>query len=274
MPTTLSIIGFGSMGSAILRGAVEAGVLEAESVLVIEPDDGRREQARRLGCVVSAEARFAWDSPHVLLAVKPQVFASVAEQMGPAPAASDGVIVTSIMAGLSSAAIRQVLGGNTRIIRAMPNTPCRVKAGMTALAIGEGARSGDEHFPVMLFASMGRVVKVEEHLLHAVTAVSGSGPAYVFLLAESMEQAGIQAGLDHHTARTLAYQTILGAGRMLTADGDGSHAPVSADALRTQVTSPGGTTAAALEVFFEAEFPQIVAEAILAARDRAVELGR
>lgn len=262
------------MGSAILRGAAEAGVLDPSTVLVIEPDDGRREEARRLGCVVSAEARFAWDSPQILLAVKPQVFAKVADQMGPAPAGTSGVVVTSIMAGLSSATIRQALGGNTRIIRAMPNTPCRVKAGMTAIAMGDGARAGDEHFPLMLFASLGRVVKVEEHLLHAVTAVSGSGPAYVFLLAESMEQAGIQAGLDPHTARTLAYQTILGAGRLLTADGDASHGPISADALRSQVTSPGGTTAAALEVFFEAEMPQIVAEAILAARDRAVELGR
>ncbi len=138
---------------------------------------------------------------------------------------------------------------------------------MTAIALGEGAQPGDELFVHDLFRAVGQVVQVDESHMHAATAVSGSGPAYVFLLAEAMEQAGTQIGLDARTARRLAYQTILGAGRLLAED-----TRASADALRTAVTSPGGTTAAALEVLFEKELPQIVTEAITAARDRGIEL--
>ena len=171
------------------------------------------------------------------------------------------------MAGLSSASIRQGLGGLVRVIRVMPNVPCRLRVGVSAIAAGEAARPGDEAFACALFGVLGRVVIVGEPQLHAVTALSGSGPAYVFLLAEAMEQAGVQVGLERHTARLLAYQTIHGAGCMLVQpDGD-------ADALRRAVTSPGGTTSAATEVMFEQELPQIVANAVLAARDRGIELG-
>jgi pyrroline-5-carboxylate reductase len=265
MAARLGILGFGSMGGAIARGAVGAGVIDARDVIVVEPDDARRAAASALGCVVSGVERHAFDAEQVLIAVKPQRFRQAVARIG---AVESPTVIISVMAGVSSATIRHALGGATRVIRAMPNIACEVGAGATALAPGEAARPGDESLALSLFAAVGRVVVVDESMLHAVTALSGSGPAYVFLLAEAMEQAGIQAGLERHLARTLAYETVHGAAKLLVGRAD-----QDADSLRRAVTSPGGTTSAALEVMFERELPQIVAEAILAARDRSIEFG-
>jgi len=266
MPAALGVVGFGSMGSAILRGAIAARVLRPGDVIVVEPDHNRREDASRLGCVTAGEARFVLDAQQILLCVKPQTFSEVARQMGRLMTPK---IVISIMAGLSSGVIRQALGSQARVIRMMPNIPCRVGAGITAIARGEGAREGDEALARRIVAAIGEVAEVDESQMDAVTALSGSGPAYVFLLAESMEQAGMQMGLDVHVARALAYHTVLGAGRLLT---ETNHA--NAETLRQAVTSPGGTTAAALEEMFERELPQIVVEAIHAARDRGIDLNQ
>lgn len=264
MSAALGVIGAGTMGSAILRGALEAHLLAPSRVIVAEPNPDRRNAMAALGCCLADNAHGVKGAEHILFAVKPQAFAKVVEEFG---ALDRSTVIISIMAGLSSRTIRSALGPQARVVLAMPNTPARVGAGMTAIALGEGAQPGDELFVRDLFLAVGQVVQVDESHMHAATAVSGSGPAYVFLLAEAMEQAGTQIGLEARTARRLAYQTILGAGRLLTED---KH--TSADALRTAVTSPGGTTAAALEVMFEKELPQIVTEAITAARDRGIEL--
>jgi pyrroline-5-carboxylate reductase len=167
---------------------------------------------------------------------------------------------------VTSAAVRAALGENARVVRVMPNTPCQIGAGMSAIALGEGASPGDETLARSLFESLGKVIAVDEHLMDAVTAVSGSGPAYVFLLAEAMEQAAVKIGLTMHDARILVSQTILGSARLLSESGQ------TADELRQAVTSPGGTTAAALEVMFERELPETMSLAITAARDRGREL--
>ena len=149
----------------------------------------------------------------------------------------------------------------------MRNARCRVGAGMTASAPGDGAGPGDGALAVKIFAALGRTVIVHEHHMHAVTGISGSGPAYVFLLAEAMEHAAVSAGLDDVTAGLLVRQTILGAGTLLA---ESAEAPAE---LRAAVTSPGGTTEAALEVMMDRDWPAIVGDAIAAARDRGAELG-
>lgn len=263
MPCTLAIIGGGNMGSAIVRGAVEHGVLQASEILIVEIDPDRRESLAQLGCTVTDDAGRATDCEQMLLAVKPQSFPQLARAL---PALENSKVVISIMAGRSSASIRSSLGGNARVVRVMPNTPCQLGEGMSAIALGEGASAGDESLARSLFESLGKCIIVDEHQMDAVTAVSGSGPAYVFLLAEAMEQAAVKVGLSMHDARVLVSQTILGAAKLL------SESEKTADDLRQHVTSPGGTTAAALEVLFERELPEIVSLAITAARDRGREL--
>jgi pyrroline-5-carboxylate reductase len=265
MAARLAIIGAGNMGSAIVRGAVGAQLVSPADVLVVEPDDDRRRAMQSIGCRTSILPRDAIGYEQIMLAVKPQTFAEVAEQLG---VIESPVVIISIMAGVSSDRIRAAVGEQARIIRVMPNTPAQIGAGAAAIAMGAGALPGDESLARTLFESVGRVVIVEELLMDAVTATCGSGPAYVFLLAEAMEQAAIRLGIDAGTARALVTQTICGAGRMLI---ESSQSPSE---LRAAVTSRGGTTAAALDVFQQRQFIDIVIQAMSAARDRSRQLGR
>ncbi len=263
MTHTLGIIGCGNMGAAILRGALHAGVLAASDVVVAEPDADKRSKLADTGCAIVESAKDIVNVQQIMLAVKPQAFATVAEAIAPLP---QPTVVISIMAGLSSATIRKALGENARIVRAMPNTPAQLGLGMTALAVGDGATEADLELATKLFEAVGRVLRVDEIMMYAITAVSGSGPAYIFLLAEAMQQGAEQMGLSHADARTLVAQTVRGAGELL------AQSELTATDLRQAVTSPGGTTAAALEHMFEKELPEIVTEALAAARDRGIEL--
>jgi pyrroline-5-carboxylate reductase len=263
MAPTLGMIGAGNMGWAILRGAVERGVLPAHEILVVEPDADRRRAAGGLGCAVSADPAAARGCRELMLAVKPQAFAAVAAALG---VLHRRMVVTSIMAGLHSRRIRAALGAQAAVVRVMPNTPCQIGLGMSAVALGAGARGGDDALARRLFGTIGEVREVAEDDMHAVTAVSGSGPAYVFLLAEAMERAAVDLGLDAATARQLVAQTIRGAGELAHR----LERPPSE--LRVAVTSPGGTTAAALDVFAARGFESIVGEALRAARDRGQAL--
>lgn len=251
------------MGQAILRGAIKAEVIEAGQILVIEPDALRRSEIESLGCAVSEDASESINAQQIMLAVKPQVFDSVASTIAPLP---EPKIVISIMAGLSSKVLRAALGENAQMIRVMPNTPCSVGAGMTAIALGDGSSQGDDALAMSLFESLGKIAIVEESLMHAVTAVSGSGPAYVFLLAEQMQRAAMELGIDKQTAKLLAHQTVLGAGKML------SESEIDASDLREAVTSPGGTTQAAIELMIDRKLPVIINDAIRAAHDRGLQL--
>lgn len=263
MTYELGVIGCGAMGWAILSGAIDANIIEPDRIIVAEPDEARRERPRAAGCAVTVNPRETLTADRLLLAVKPQVFPDVAGAIG---SLRPDVLVLSIMAGISSTRIQAALGGGGRVVRVMPNMPCQVRAGMAAIAPGVDARAEDMAFASNLFQALGKTVVVEEHQLDAVTALSGSGPAYVFLLAESLEQAGVRMGLEPAVARLLAYQTVFGAGTLLHEDGR------EAEALRQAVTSSGGTTAAALAVMFEQELPRIVVEAVTAARARGREL--
>ncbi|TVQ53976.1 MAG: pyrroline-5-carboxylate reductase [Phycisphaerales bacterium] len=260
---TMGVIGGGNMARAIIEGAIRQEVLEPESIIVAEINESRLSEMAALGCAVTRHAGDVVDAEQIMLAIKPQVMAEVAKTIAPMPESRP---VISIMAGRHSSTIRAALGEHARIVRVMPNTPCQIGAGMSVIALGEGAQPGDEALAEKLFSAIGRCLTMDESHMHAVTAVSGSGPAYLFLFAEAMEQAADQLGLPHRDGRTLVAQTLLGAARLLNESGQ------TADQLRQSVTSPGGTTAAAIEVMFEGELPQIVAEALLAARQRGEEL--
>jgi pyrroline-5-carboxylate reductase len=176
--------------------------------------------------------------------------------------------VLSILAGAPAATVREALGGRARVVRVMPNTPALVGRGMTALAPGPETTADDRAFARAFFGAVGTVIEIDEARMDAFTAVAGSGPAYVFLLAEALAAAGAAAGLDAADALLAARETIAGAGVLL---GGSAEEPA---ALRRRVTSPGGTTVAALAVFEDAGLREIVARAVLAARDRGAELAR
>ena len=264
MGIRLGIIGGGNMGAAIARGSIEAGVLAPQTIMVADLEASRRAAASALGCRTTADATDVVGAEQIMLAVKPQDFARVAADLGPL---GRPTVVISIMAGLESRAIRDGLGPSARVIRVMPNMPCQVGAGMTVIALGAGAQPGDETLAVRIFEALGRTVMLDETHMHAVTGLSGSGPAYVFLLAEAMERAASEAGLDDATASLLVRQTIRGAATLLS---DSGRKPVD---LRAAVTSPGGTTEAAIGVMTDRDLPGIVADAIKAARERGAELG-
>ena len=204
-------------------------------------------------------------SDAVMLAVKPQVLPALAADF--AELDRDRQVVISIMAGLGSARIEAVLGGPARVVRVMPNTPLMVGRGMSGVALGPHARPGDDDLAMSLFGACGEAVRVDESDLDAVTAVSGSGPAYLFYLAEAMERAADDLGL-RGPARKLVTQTLLGSAELLARSGE---APAE---LRRKVTSPGGTTAAAVATLDELKVSDAVVAALTAARDRSVELGK
>jgi pyrroline-5-carboxylate reductase len=261
----LGVIGGGNMGAAIIRGAISSRVLDPAELIVAEIDPAKRTALQRFGCATTGDAKAAARARQVLLAVKPQMFPEVARQIAPLPR---NTIVISIMAGLRSRRIGAALGGHARIIRVMPNVPCQIGAGMTAIAPGEGAQIGDDSLARSLFNALGKTILVDESMMYAVTAVSGSGPAYVFALAEAMEAAATQLGFDASTAKLLVEQTVMGAGKLLSESG------LAAAELRATVTSPGGTTAAALDVMYKRHFQQMMIDALTAARDRGIELDR
>jgi pyrroline-5-carboxylate reductase len=263
MAHTLGIIGAGNMGQAIVAGAIRIGVLEPKQILVAEVEPGRRQAVEALGCAVTDTPAGAAAAEQLMLATKPQSFPELAANIAPL---ARSTVVISIMAGLSSRRIAEALGEHARVVRVMPNIPCQVGQGMSSVALGHGAREGDDALTRRVFSAIGAVATVREDQMYAVTAVSGSGPAYVFLLAELMERAAIELGLEPRTARLLARQTVTGAGALL------GHSAEEASVLRDAVTSKGGTTAAALDVMRRHDLSDIIVRAIAAARDRGIEL--
>jgi pyrroline-5-carboxylate reductase len=263
----LGIIGAGNMAEALLRGALAKGVIAPEAVVVSDPQPRRREVfARGLGVTAAGDNALPGQCPRVLLAVKPQVMAEVLD--GLAGVISADALVISIAAGIRTAFIARRLGGKGRIVRVMPNTPMLVSAGVSALCKGPGATQADLDWTERLFAACGRTVRLEEPLMDAVTAVSGSGPAYFFYLIEAMVAAGVEEGLSPEAALELAVQTCRGAAELLCRSGE------SPQSLRAKVTSPGGTTQAAIEVLQGAGVQETLVRAIRRAAARSRELGK
>ena len=259
---SLAFIGCGNMGGAILRGVLNAGEISPTEILVVERSPERRQEWSALGVDTTDRIADIREVPNILLAVKPQDFPPVAADLAPLP---ESTLLISVMAGLSSAAIRQAIGSEMRVVRAMPNTPCQIGAGITAIAPGLGATKEDLRFANELLSTVGAVVHVEEEHMHAVTATSGSGPAYAFLLAEAWLLAAIKQGLDPEVARQLVHATLAGAAALLAENPD-------AEALRKAVTSKGGTTAAGINELEEHGFREAMEKAVAAATKRGHEL--
>ena len=258
----LQVLGGGKMGEAIVRGLLSSGWAQAGEILVVEALSARREELSEKypGLNVGENLEPGID---VLLAIKPQdvevAFSVAASARSPR--------LLSIAAGVRIEVLQSLLGRECHVLRAMPNTPALLGAGMAALAAGQGATEDDLAWAEGILSAVGKVVVVKEELLDAVTGVSGSGPAYLFLVAEAMIAAGVEAGLEPEVADTLTRQTLLGSAMLLA---EGEDTP---EQLRVNVTSPGGTTAEALKVFEERSLRDIFQEAILAATERSKELG-
>ncbi len=268
MTAALTVFGGGKMGQALVGGLLDAGWSSAADITIVEPVAARREELgalhEGLGLVEGVSQLDSEQVGDILLAVKPDHCREVAQAVGPLGPGR----VLSIAAGVTTAALESWLPPGTRVVRAMPNTPSLVGCGMAAIAAGSSAEALDLSWASDILASVGAVVTLDEAAIDAVTGVSGSGPAYVFLLAEALIDAGEAVGLERATADTLARQTLLGAARLLTESGQD---PAE---LRTNVTSPGGTTAAGLGVFENADLRGIVRDAVKAATDRSRELGQ
>lgn len=263
---TLAFIGGGNMARSLIGGLVARGRAPA-SLRVAEPVEALREAlAADFGVATFDRAGAAADGAGTwVLAVKPQVMKAVCESL--APLAADRPLVVSIAAGITAGQIDAWLGGGQAVVRTMPNTPSLLGAGATGLFANPRVDAAGREAAESLMDAAGLTAWIpDEALMDAVTAVSGSGPAYVFLLAEAMQAAGEAQGLAPDTARTLVLQTILGAARMLSETGE------DAATLRKRVTSPGGTTQAAIESFEANHFRRIVHDAITAATHRGRQL--
>jgi len=263
----LGVIGGGNMAEALLRGVIGSVILARNTIVVSDPAVERRRHLSntlRLMCV--PQNAVPGGCPHVLLAVKPQVMPAVLDEL--APVVGDDALVISIAAGITTRFVDERLKGRGRIVRVMPNTPMLAGEGMSALCAGARAADEDLHWAERLFATGGRTVVVDEDMMDAVTAVSGSGPAYLFYLIEAMIAAGVAEGLPQETAAVLAAQTCLGASRLLADSGE------RPEVLRARVTSPGGTTQRAIETMDSAGVKASLIAAIRAAAERSGELGK
>lgn len=263
----VAFIGGGNMARSLIGGLVERG-MPAARVHVAEPVEALREALHRdFGVQAHADAQAAAGQASTwVLAVKPQVMRSVCEGLA-ALAQAWRPLVVSIAAGITASQLDRWLGGGQTVVRTMPNTPALLGAGITGLFAGAGVSAAQRAQAQALLEAAGPTVWIEdEALMDAVTAVSGSGPAYVFLLAEAMIEAGIAQGLPSEAASALARQTVLGAALMLTRQDE------PPEVLRARVTSPGGTTQAAIETFEAGGFRELVARAIDAATRRGREL--
>lgn len=263
----IAFLGAGNMAEALIKGLLRAGIAKPEDITAT----GRRNErmdiiAKAYGVRVTQDnVAAARDSDVVVLAVKPQAMGKLLAQV--APAIDHQKLVISVAAGVPIAALERKLGAGARIVRAMPNTPALVGAGACAVSGGEHATAEDVEDALALFRAVGTAVSVDEGLLDAVTGLSGSGPAYIFLIIEALSDAGVKVGLPRYTALELAAQTVLGSAKLLI--DTGAHP----GALKDQVTSPGGTAIAGLHTLEAGGLRTTLINAVESATRRARELG-
>jgi len=265
MKNKIAFIGAGNMAEALVRGLLESG-FPPERITASDPAEARRRLFRdRFGVeVFAANADSLAGADEVVLAIKPQVAGSV---LGAIPSAAwAGKLVISVMAGVPTGRIEKWVG-EIPVIRVMPNTPALAGAGISALSAGRWAGKVHVARARSILETVGKVIELPEKQMNIVTALSGSGPAYFYALAEALAEAGQAEGLSPETAEYLARETLIGAGELLRAGG------LPPGRLRERVTSPGGTTEAALKVFRERDLEGAVRQAVAAARSRGDELG-
>ena len=264
----IGFIGAGNMAEAIIRGLLESGAVKPGHITASDVVPERLHDMQTTYGINTMEdnAALVGGADILVLAVKPQVVGSVLTHIG--PCTDDTKLVISIVAGLTVAAMAAGLGAGTRIIRTVPNTPVFVGEGMVALACDGPARDEDFTVAEALFAPVARIVSIEEKLMDAALGVSGSGPAYGFLMIEALSDGGVKMGLPRHIALELAAQTLLGAAKMCLESGR------HPGQLKDMVTSPGGTTIAALHKMEAGGVRSALMDAVEAATRRSEELGR
>lgn len=265
---TIAFIGGGNMARSLIGGLIADG-FPADRIRVAEPDaEQRGNLSATFGITVTGDNREAVaDADGVVLAVKPQIIRDVATELA-ADLARSGAVVISIAAGIRESDLSRWLGDGLPVVRVMPNTPSLVQTGATALYANPATSAEQRSLAESLMRAVGLTCWLDdESQMNAVTAVSGSGPAYFFLFMESMEQAGADLGLPRETARLLTLQTALGAAKMALESAD------DVATLRRHVTSPGGTTEQAIQAFEDGGLRELVEHALKAAADRAETLG-
>lgn len=265
----LAFIGGGNMASSLIGGLV-ADNIDPNLIKVADPVDSLRENlAARYGIHTSNNnLDVISDADVIVLAVKPQQLKNVVEELGPVIRETDPLVV-SVAAGICSEDINQWLGGDVAVVRTMPNTPALVQSGATALFANEQVSEKQRDLAESIMRATGLTLWVDdESLMDAVTALSGSGPAYFFRIMEAIEAAGIKLGLPAETSRLLTLQTAFGAAKMALESTE------SASTLRENVTSPGGTTEQGLKVLDENNIDRVFTDVLTAARDRSKELAK
>jgi pyrroline-5-carboxylate reductase len=265
---TIGVVGAGNMAEALIRGLVRGGHVPAEHVMASNPRQERLDQLQAAYKIkVSKDNReVARNAQVCILAVKPQIVDKVLREIG--DQLEPGTLVISVCAGISTETIEAACGEGVRVVRAMPNTPALVGAGATAISAGKRASETDLATARAVFDAVGITVTLEEHHLDAVTGLSGSGPAYIFLILEALSDAGVKVGLSRRNAQKLAAQTVLGSAKMvLETDEHVGH-------LKDMVTSPGGTAIAGLHTLEEGGLRTTLINAVETATKRARELGR
>jgi pyrroline-5-carboxylate reductase len=259
-----AVIGAGNMGEALIAGLIAYGQTPTNIAVCEKRAERASELTSRYGILISEIADSVRDADAVLLVVKPQDMAAVLAEVG--AAINPGAVVVSFAAGKKIDFITSNLGKPNSVIRVMPNTATMVGAGMAAISLGAGVTPAQREFVSGFLAKSGQVVQVAEELQDAVTATSGSGPAYFFAFVEAMVAGAKELGLSSEVATQLTIQTLVGAAKLLAESGK------SATELRENVTSPNGTTAAALNSFTDGDLAKLVAKSMKAARDRSIEL--
>ncbi|MHB8845326.1 MAG: pyrroline-5-carboxylate reductase [Nitrospirota bacterium] len=268
LDSTIAFLGGGNMAEALIKGMLAGGVVKAEQMIVndVSPDRiahleksyGITAQASQKDAVMAAGI--------VLLCVKPQVIDAVLAKIGQAVDGSK--LVISIAAGVTIARIEKVLAPGSRVIRVMPNTPALVLSGAAGIAAGTSATVTDIMTAQSIFGAVGRAVVVEEKLMDAVTGLSGSGPAYVFMIIEALADAGVKQGISRALSLELAAQTVYGAAKMVLETGE------HPGKLKDMVTSPGGTTIEGLHALEKGKLRAVLMNAVEAATNRSKELGK
>ncbi len=266
-PTTFGVIGLGRMAQALLFPWMDSGLVEPASVraAVASGSSVERIHALRPDLPVSTDAAAAWSAPVVLLAVKPQQLEAVAAS-APAPLSGERPLLLSVLAGVRLERLQRLFPG-WRVVRAVPNTPCLVRAGLTGLAWGEGISGDDKAWIQELFAQVGEVLELPEAQLDAFLALTSSGPAFVALVADALADGAVAAGLPRQQAHRLAHRTLAGTAALL--HGQDLHP----GELRDMVSSPGGTTIAGIRVLERSGLRSALIEAVVAAAERSRELG-
>lgn len=262
----LGFIGFGKMATAICKGVISSGFIKKENIYAFDTNkEYLKSICAELGVnMADTQAELTNKVDNILLATKPFVVDDVLNSIKDC---ADNKLIISILAGIPILKYENVLK-NSSVIRVMPNTPAMVNEGMSVISKGSRANSDDEKFVLELFSKLGKAIALPESLINAVTAVSGSGPAFYYYIIDNIARAGEKLGLDYKTALLLSAQTALGASKMIL---EGDKTP---DELITAVTTPNGTTAEGNKVLIESDIKEILFETVEKTNNRAIELGK